>query len=115
MREELPAGDTKFPWAKRRVLPLKILLAEDDEANRKFFRAHFKRASDQLDMAEKGDAAVERFKENKYDLVLMSVQLPVIDGCTAAGMIRKWENENDRLPVSIIALTSHSSSEDKRI
>lgn len=112
--EEMPTGDAGFPWAKRDSLPLKILLVEDGEDNRKLIQAYFKRASDQLDVAEQGEIAVEKFKDNKYDLVLMDVQMPVMDGYTATGVIRKWEAEKGLVPVPIIALTAHSGSGDEK-
>ncbi len=112
--EEIPAGDARFPWAVRDPLPLRILLVEDGEDNRKLIQAYFKRASDQLDLAEHGEIAVEKFKENKYDLVLMDVQMPVMDGYTVTGVIRKWEAEKGRVPVPIIALIAHSGIEAKQ-
>jgi CheY-like chemotaxis protein len=112
--EGIPAGDSDFPWAKRESIPLKILLVEDGEDNRKLIQAYFKRATDYLDLAEDGEIAVAKFKENKYDLVLMDVQMPVMDGYTATRVIRKWEKEKGLAPVPIIAFTANSGMEDKK-
>ena len=114
LQEELSAGDDRFPWVVRDPLPLRILLVEDGEDNRKLIQAYFKRASDQLDMAEQGEIAVAMVKENKYDIVLMDVQMPVMDGYTATGIIRKWEKEKGRDPVPIVALTANSGAEEKK-
>ncbi len=90
---------------------LRLLLAEDGEDNRRLIQAYFKRASDYLDFAENGKQAVEMFKKGEYDLVLMDVQMPVMDGYAAVAEIQEWEKESGRVPVPIIALTAHSGRE----
>ncbi len=93
---------------------LRILLVEDGEDNRRLINAYFKRSSDSLDFAENGEIAVSMFKEGNYDLVLMDVQMPVMDGYTATGEIREWEKEQGLDPAPIIALTAHSGSSESR-
>ena len=61
-----------------------------------------------MDIAENGEAAVERCKTVGYDLVLMDLQMPVMDGLTATRIIRSWESENGRAPTPIVALTAHA-------
>ncbi len=114
LQEELSDGNSQYPWVARDPLPLRILLVEDGEDNRKLIQAYFKRASDQIDIAEQGDIAVAKFKENEYDIILMDVQMPVMDGYTATRIIREWEKEKRLAPVPIVALTAHSAAEDKR-
>ncbi|MBN2255060.1 MAG: response regulator [Deltaproteobacteria bacterium] len=94
------------------VRPLNILLVEDSEDNRLLIQAYFKRTSDHMEIAENGEIAVEKFKAGKYDVVLMDVQMPVMDGYTATGEIRKWEKEKGREETPIIALTAHAMAED---
>jgi CheY-like chemotaxis protein len=65
-----------------------------------------------MDIAENGAIAVEKFKAGKYDLVLMDVQMPVMDGYTATREIRTWEREQGRKETPIIALTAHAMKED---
>jgi two-component system sensor histidine kinase/response regulator len=89
-----------------------LLLVEDSADNRLIIKAYFKRASDHIDIAENGAIAVEKFKSGKYDLVLMDVQMPVMDGYTATREIRKWEQEQGREETPIIALTAHAMKED---
>jgi PAS domain S-box-containing protein len=89
-----------------------LLLVEDSADNRLIIQAYFKRASDHIDIAENGAIAVEKFKSGKYDLVLMDVQMPVMDGYTATREIRKWEREQGREETPIIALTAHAMKED---
>jgi len=94
--------------------PFNILLVEDSEDNRLLIRSYFKRTSDHIDIAENGKIAVEKFKSGKYDLVLMDVQMPVMDGHTATREIRKWERESGRSQTPIIALTAHAMAEDAK-
>jgi two-component system sensor histidine kinase/response regulator len=89
-----------------------LLLVEDSADNRLIIQAYFKRATDHIDIAENGAIAVEKFKAGKYDLVLMDVQMPIMDGYTATREIRKWERENGRKETPIIALTAHAMKED---
>jgi two-component system sensor histidine kinase/response regulator len=89
-----------------------LLLVEDSADNRLIIQAYFKRASDHIDIAENGAIAVEKFKSGKYDLLLMDVQMPVMDGYTATREIRKWEQEQGREETPIIALTAHAMKED---
>jgi len=63
-------------------------------------------------MAENGAVAVEKFKAGRYDLVLMDMQMPVMDGYTATRIIRDWEAEQGRHRTPIIALTAHALVED---
>jgi two-component system sensor histidine kinase/response regulator len=89
-----------------------LLLVEDSADNRLIIQAYFKRASDHIDIAENGAIAVEKFKCGQYDLVLMDVQMPVMDGYSATREIRKWEQEQGREETPIIALTAHAMKED---
>jgi two-component system sensor histidine kinase/response regulator len=106
----------KIPEARAvdltKIRSLNLLLVEDSADNRLIIRAYFKRASDHIDIAENGAIAVEKFKAGKYDLVLMDVQMPIMDGYTATREIRKWEQEQGRKQTPIIALTAHAMKED---
>ena len=88
--------------------PLKILLAEDNEDNQLLVRQFLKYTPHQLDFALNGEEAVEKVIAGDYDLVLMDIQMPVLDGYQATRSIRQWEKDNDRQSVAIIALTAYS-------
>jgi two-component system sensor histidine kinase/response regulator len=93
--------------------PLRILYAEDSADNRMLIQSYLKRLPYTLEIAENGAIAVEKFAAGPpYDLVLMDMQMPVMDGCTATTTIRKWEQEHGREPTPIIALTAHAFKED---
>jgi len=89
-----------------------ILLADDSSDNRFLIQAYLKQSGYQLDLAETGRVAVEMYQARKYDLVLMDIQMPVMDGHMATRMIRDWEKQSNLSPVPIIALTAHAYQEE---
>jgi len=58
---------------------------------------------------ENGKLAVEARMNADYDLILMDIQMPVMDGITAAGKIREWEKKCSATRTPIIALTAHAT------
>ena len=94
--------------------PMNILLVEDTVDNQFLFRAYLKSTPWNLDMAENGAIGVEKFKAGKYDLVLMDMHMPVMDGYTATREIRKWEKEKGVKATPIIALTAYALKEELR-
>ncbi len=85
---------------------LRILLADDSPDNRMLVREFLSKTGCRLDEAEDGREAFARFKSGNYDLVLMDVRMPVVDGIEATRAIRRWENENRGRRTPIIALTA---------
>jgi len=91
--------------------PLRILLAEDSEDNRVLVRSFLR--EHHLDEAEDGAAALAMFTGGgRYDLVLMDVQMPVMDGLTATAAMRAWEREHAAAPTPILAFTAHGLPEE---
>ena len=66
----------------------------------------------EIDEAENGALAVNKFTSRKYDIVLMDMYMPVVDGYEATAAIRKWERENKAARTPIIALTAAAMSGD---
>ena len=95
-------------------LSVSILLADDTEDNRALIQAYLKKTACLLDIAENGAIAVEKFKAGAYDIVLMDVEMPVMNGYTATAKIRKFEKQQGRTPTPIIALTAHAMAENVR-
>ncbi len=91
--------------------PLHILLVDDTPQNRMLIKAFLKKTAHTLEEAEDGQAAVDKFKASSFDLVLMDIQMPVMDGLTATKTIRQWEAENDKKSTPIVALTAHAMGE----
>lgn len=90
---------------------LRILLAEDNHINRKMIKELLSREGHQVDLANNGIQAVEIWQQAEYDLVLMDVQMPEMDGLEAAQRIRSLENGDRHTP--IIALTAHAMPGDR--
>ena len=94
--------------------PLRILLAEDSPDNRLLITAYLKRHPYQIEAAENGKVAVAKFRSGRYDLVLMDIQMPVMDGYAAVRAIRAWETEHRVPPTPILALTASTLDDDIR-
>jgi len=89
-----------------------ILLAEDNPGNRMLVKAYLKGTQFEIDEAENGAVAVNKFTSRRYDLVLMDMYMPVADGYEATAAIRKWERENSAPRTPVIALTAAAMSGD---
>jgi signal transduction histidine kinase/CheY-like chemotaxis protein/streptogramin lyase len=91
---------------------LHILLAEDNRVNQRLASALFQKMGHQVTMVETGRAAVTAIEHNQFDLVLMDVQMPEMDGLEATAAIRKLEKSRiQRIP--IIAMTAHAMKGDE--
>jgi two-component system, sensor histidine kinase and response regulator len=91
---------------------LRILLADDSPDNQVLIRSYLKQTPNRLDIADNGAIALELFKEGYYDLILMDVQMPVMDGYEATRAIRAWERDHDLPPTEVIALTALALKEE---
>jgi len=91
---------------------LRILYVEDSFDNRLLVEFYLKNLPYQLYNAENGEIAMEKFSSEKFDLVLMDMQMPVMDGYTATRAMRIWEREKEVVPTPIIALTAYALKED---
>jgi|CXWL01.1.fsa_nt_gi PAS domain S-box-containing protein len=92
--------------------PCHILLVEDLEDNRDVVALFLKETPYQLDMAENGAVALKKFQTGRYDLVLMDMQMPVMDGLEATAAIRAWEQAQQRPLTPIMALTANAFKEE---
>lgn len=95
----------------------RILLAEDYLTNQQVVNMHLTSVGYLVDMADNGQMALEMATQNSYDLILMDLEMPVMDGLDAARAIRRFELQQEmrRSSVPIIALTAHAfkGQEDK--
>jgi CheY-like chemotaxis protein len=88
--------------------PCNVLLAEDDKVNRMVIKRVLKNRGYNVDTAHDGLEAVEKFGEKTYDIILMDIQMPVMDGVEATRRIRK---KNANIP--IIAITAYALKGDR--
>jgi len=93
---------------------LKILLVEDNLLNQKVVIYNLKKLNYDIVAVNNGYDAIEKIKDNSFDLVLMDIVLPGINGFEITAEIRKFEKENARNnPVSIVALTANTLNNDR--
>jgi CheY-like chemotaxis protein len=89
----------------------RILIAEDNPENVVLLRAYLEGLPLSLHFASNGVEALDERRRGHYDLVMMDVQMPVMDGYTATREIRAWEAQQNATRVPIVALTAHAPDE----
>lgn len=103
-----PADDIAGPMTPR------ILVVDDHPTNRKVMGLLLEQAGAESVMAVDGSEAVKRFSEERFDAVLMDVQMPVMDGLEATRRIRSLETERGYARIPIIMVTANAMPEDAR-
>jgi CheY-like chemotaxis protein len=86
----------------------RILLVEDSKDNQLLITAYLKQSAYQIEIAEDGQAAYDKFTIGAFDLVLMDVNMPVMNGYSATRKIREWEIQRTARRVPILALTAYA-------
>ncbi|MBF0454232.1 MAG: transporter substrate-binding domain-containing protein [Magnetococcales bacterium] len=89
-----------------------LLLVEDNQDNQWVIQAYLSHTTIHLVLAKNGLEAVEKFKAFAFDMVLMDIQMPIMDGLEATRQIRAWEQANNQKPTPILALTAHALKEE---
>ncbi len=90
---------------------LRVLLADDHPVNRKVVQMILAQIGIELVETENGAEAVEAFRQSDFDIVLMDMQMPVMDGLLATREIRQWEAVAGLKPTPIVMLTANALSE----
>lgn len=103
--------DTSEPEAKESLA--RILLVEDHAPNTLVATTLLETLGYGYDTASNGDEAIRKWQEKHYDLILMDVSMPDIDGFEATRQIRRRQSEQRRAHVPIIAMTAHALTGDK--
>ncbi|MEO8047624.1 MAG: response regulator [Nitrospirota bacterium] len=93
---------------------LRILVVEDSTDNQLLVKAYLKATPYKVDIAENGRIACDMVTVGRYDLILMDIHMPVMDGYTTTATIREWEMKQGIPPTPILALTAYAYPEDKR-
>lgn len=89
---------------------IRILVAEDNVVNQKLVRVILERSGHVVTLVENGQEALEKMKDTEFDIILMDVQMPVMDGTEATKQIRQLQKGNN---VPIVALTAHAMQGDR--
>ena len=92
----------------------RVLVAEDNPVSRAVARLVLEGQGCRVKLVEDGHLAVQEHQSDPYDLILLDLQLPTMDGLEAARQIREWEARQNLEPVPIAALTARTREEDRR-
>ncbi|MEW6018064.1 MAG: ATP-binding protein [Pseudomonadota bacterium] len=107
---QAPANNHTDP-AQADERPLRILVADDHPTNRQVLELLLSQFDTELVLAENGQEALEAFEKAPFDIVLMDMQMPVMDGLTAIREIRAREERSDLTRTPIIMLTANTLPE----
>ena len=89
-----------------------VLLVEDNKINQKIAFFTLKKLGFEVEIAENGLDAVERFQDNEFKIVLMDIQMPIMNGFDATSKIRALERVKNSQPSLIIAISANTIKED---
>ena len=105
-REAVAEHAAAEPGGQKAVRPVHVLLAEDNKINQQVARAIMVKAGHKVEIANNGEEAISALCRGSFDVVLMDIQMPVMDGVQATGLIRKLAAPTCNVP--IVALTAHA-------
>lgn len=91
--------------------PLRVLCAEDNPVNQRLVRAVLGNAGADVRMVDNGLQALDALYGEAFDLVLMDIRMPVMDGLEATRRIRRMERSDGRAPTPILALSANALPE----
>ena len=97
--------------AETQIENLRLLVAEDNPMNRRVVELLLAQSGLQITFAENGKEAVEKFSTNRFELVLMDLQMPIMGGLAAMRAIRTWEREHGRPPTPMLAVSANATDE----
>ena len=104
----------KIKPAEIGLLSGRVLLAEDNAVNQEVAVGMMAGMGVEVVVAKNGDEAINQFRSQKFDAVLMDCQMPGIDGFDATRAIRKFEAETGQAPIRIIAVTAGAMGGDRQ-
>jgi CheY-like chemotaxis protein len=94
--------------------PRRVLLVDDSEDKRLLVTLYLKKQPYQITTAENGQEALQAFREGRFDIVLMDMQMPIMDGYLATRAIRELEADENRPHTPILALTAYALPEEAK-
>ena len=113
MLKESSSSFDSMEWVKPTPQQMRILLVEDTPANQMLARAVLEHRGHLVQVANNGREALEYIREQDFDLVLMDVQMPTMDGLTAAQLIRQLPSASQS-EIPIVAMTGNTRRQDRR-
>lgn len=111
-------GDQDSSYNKQKILKIlseyRVLLVEDNLINQKITRMTLEKEGCHVDLANNGAEGFEKYRQNLYDLVLMDIQMPVMDGLESTKKIRAFERTKNDRHAFIIALSANALKDDRK-
>ncbi|MBF0379156.1 MAG: response regulator [Desulfamplus sp.] len=105
----LKYSPTQFPT-------LRIMVVDDDEYNRIILKKYLNHPELTIELAENGLSALNKFKENSFDIIFMDMEMPIMDGMEAATLMRKWEsNQQDTEHDAVLQYDTHRQCDTQKI
>ena len=111
LRRQLPSKSELAPKVHSRG---RVLIADDTADNRLLMQVFLAQTGLDLDFAEDGEDAVRKANTTDYDLILMDIQMPNVDGYEATSLIRRSEIQKGHKAIPIIAVTAHDKSNEMK-
>jgi len=112
LQDNIQPGPAQEPATTFETRPLRVLVAEDSDINAKVITVYLSQAQHQVTRVRNGQEALTALQNNHYDLVLMDMRMPEMNGLEAT---RTWRaQEQGRQHIPIIALTANATTEDKQ-
>ena len=111
--QAVPASLPGVPQALDLPGDFRVLVAEDNSISTKVIRGMLGKLNLEPDTACNGEEALQAMKNQRYDLVLMDCEMPILDGFSATQQLRAWETANQRQRTPVVALTAHILTEHK--
>jgi len=104
--------EPSFPGGSVHRSALKILVAEDEQILRNLIRLMFMQQAHQVVIVANGREAIAAWEQGAFDIILLDVRMPEMDGLEAVRRIRKLEQARGLPRIPVIALTAHTRQED---
>jgi signal transduction histidine kinase/DNA-binding response OmpR family regulator/HPt (histidine-containing phosphotransfer) domain-containing protein len=108
-------SETKSQVTLEMTRLLKILVAEDNPVNRKLAVRLLEKQGHTVHLADDGQQAIDAFRREPFDVILMDVQMPVVDGLSATRIIREEEASRGRTRTPIVAVTARAMAGDREM
>lgn len=111
--ENKPGQPANEPSSRASNVALRILLADDSEVNREVAQTLLERRGHRVTAVRDGKRAVAAWRSGEFDVIVMDIQMPELDGLQATRLIRELEEASERIP--IVAMTAHAMSGDREM
>jgi PAS domain S-box-containing protein len=106
----VPAAE---PWTAGTVPELRILVADDNAVNQQLIARQLQALGAACEIVADGRQAFARAMSRRYDLILMDLQMPLLDGFAATRLIRRWEADRGAPPTTIVAISANAHHRDR--